>query len=85
MTSGELHAAHNAELLRILDDKSQVGKGDPGARADQLVPGLRHCLCCWILREATENQILDISRRYCNALPGESPIRTANNNQAPEP
>ncbi len=67
MTADELFFAHNAELRRILADRSHVGKGDPGVRADQLVTGLRHCLCCCILREATEEQLLQLTKQFCNA------------------
>lgn len=62
MSIEELVQAHREEFAKIARDKTH--QRDSGKRADQLVVGLRHVLCCWILDEATEKDVCDISRRY---------------------
>lgn len=42
-----------------MDDKSNAED-----RADQLVEALRHIICCAVLVEMPEADLLDIARRY---------------------
>lgn len=62
MTVTELAEKHTKEALIIMHYNNRIG--DPSARADQLVFGMRHLLCCWILTEATEQQLQEIAAKY---------------------
>lgn len=67
MTASELTSIHNGEALAIMADKTHSAVGtapDANRRAEQCVVALRHVLCCWILNEASEAQLLEISKRY---------------------
>lgn len=59
-----LSKLHREAFAAIARDKTHVGNAT--ARADQVVDGLRHVLCMWILTEATEAQLDDIVKRYFN-------------------
>lgn len=61
MTIEELTALHRVEILKITGDKTYVGEGEPDKRADQLSIALRHTICCWVLTEATEHELLNIA------------------------
>lgn len=64
MTIPELVEAHKSAILEITGDKSLPQVGDANGRADQLITALRHTLCCAILVESTEAQLLDMAKRY---------------------
>lgn len=66
MTTEEFIKLHTDEALRIMADKSLVNQNKPLERAGQLVVSTRHLLCCWLLKEATEEQLFDITDRYAS-------------------
>jgi hypothetical protein len=55
----KLCGLHRKAALAIMDDKSNAED-----RADQLVEALRHIICCAVLVEMPEADLLDIARRY---------------------
>jgi len=61
MTTLELVELHKTKALALLQDKSL--KCFPSKRADQLTISMRHLLCCWILIEATEEELLRLSNK----------------------
>lgn len=60
-TVQEFAELHKAAVLAITGDKSLVGVGTPDQRGDQLVGALRHVLCCSVLEELTEAQLLGLT------------------------
>lgn len=58
----KLAEEHCRQAVIIMHYKNRIG--DPSARADQLVFAMRHLLCCWILTEATEQQLQEVVGKY---------------------
>lgn len=65
---------HRILAQRIMGDKTLSGQVDmANARAEQLVEATRHILCCWLLTDATEKQVLQLAKacEIAQARPGD--------------